>query len=125
MAQNRVEKIAERFAVDLPKDYKVRSGDFLSIRPRHVMTHDNSAAVIPKFRSMGAEKVLDHTQPVFALDHDVQNKSPENLAKYISILYENLPLGQKMGMVGRKVVENKFSLKRTVNETFKVYKSIS
>jgi homoaconitate hydratase len=49
------------------------------------MTHDNTAAVIPKFQSMGAKRVSDPGQPVFALDHDIQNTSPENLAKYAKI----------------------------------------
>lgn len=82
MPQNLIEKIAQRFAVVLPDGQTVRAGDFLSMRPAHVMTHDNTAAVIPKFKSMGATKMADSNQPVFALDHDIQNKSPENLAKY-------------------------------------------
>ena len=85
MGQNRIEKIAQRFAEGLPADQAVHAGDFVSIRPFHVMTHDNSGAVIPKFRSIGASRVHDPRQPVFALDHDVQNESPENLAKYAAI----------------------------------------
>ncbi len=82
MGQSFVEKIAQRFAVDLPKEHVVRSGDYLTMRPAHVMTHDNTAAVIPKFTSMGAGQMADPAQPVFTLDHDIQNRSPENLAKY-------------------------------------------
>ena len=85
MPQTLVEKIAQRFAVGLPAGQTVRAGDFLSIRPAHCMTHDNTDAVIPKFKSIGAKKVHDPRQPVFALDHDIQNKSPENLAKYAKI----------------------------------------
>ncbi len=85
MPQNLIEKIAQRFAVGLAEDHTVQSGDFISVRPAHVMTHDNTAAVIPKFESMGAKRVFDSVQPVFALDHDIQNKSPENLAKYARI----------------------------------------
>ncbi|EKM78684.1 hypothetical protein AGABI1DRAFT_59676 [Agaricus bisporus var. burnettii JB137-S8] len=55
------------------------------IRPEHVMTHDNTGPVISKFKSIGASKVHNPQQPVFTLDHDVQNKSPKNLAKYASI----------------------------------------
>jgi homoaconitate hydratase len=82
MPQNLIEKIAERFAVDWRAGRRVRASDFLSIRPAHVMTHDNTAAVIPKFESMGANRIFDSRQPVFALDHDIQNTSPENLEKY-------------------------------------------
>jgi homoaconitate hydratase len=85
MSQTLVEKIAQRYAVGLPAGHEVRSGDFLSIRPAHCMTHDNTGAVIPKFNSIGAKKVHDPRQPVFCLDHDIQNKSPENLATYARI----------------------------------------
>jgi len=49
------------------------------------MTHDNTAAVISKFKSIGAARIFDRSQPVFALDHDIQNTSETNLAKYKSI----------------------------------------
>ena len=80
-----VEKIAARHADGLAPETQVRSGDFISIRPRHVMTHDNTGAVIPKFKQIGATAIADPTQPVFAIDHDIQNTSPENLAKYAKI----------------------------------------
>jgi homoaconitate hydratase len=85
MPQTLIEKIAQRFAFGLPAGQTVRAGDFLSIRPAHCMTHDNTDAVIPKFKSIGAKKVHDPRQPVFALDHDIQNKLAENLAKYAKI----------------------------------------
>jgi len=85
VAQTLVEKIAQQHAVGLPPGYEVHAGDFLSVRPAHCMTHDNTAAVIPKFQSIGAKKVHDPSQPVFALDHDIQNRSPENLAAYAKI----------------------------------------
>ena len=59
MPQTLVEKIAQRFAVGLADGQTVAAGDFLSIRPAHVMTHDNTAAVIPKFESMGATTMAD------------------------------------------------------------------
>ena len=80
-----VEKIAARHADGLAPGTVVRSGDFVSIRPRHVMTHDNTGAVIPKFKQIGATSIADPAQPVFAIDHDIQNTSPENLAKYAKI----------------------------------------
>jgi homoaconitate hydratase len=80
-----VEKIAARHADGLAPGTVVRSGDFISIRPRHVMTHDNTGAVIPKFKQIGATGIADPAQPVFAIDHDIQNTSPENLAKYAKI----------------------------------------
>jgi len=116
MAQTSIEKIAQRYAVGLSDGEEVRAGDFLRIRPKHVMTHDNTGAVIPKFQSIFEDRtggtpvppekrtgetpvppekktgetpvpprVADPKQPVFAMDHDVQNTSPENLGKYAKI----------------------------------------
>jgi len=83
--QNLIEKIAQKYAVGLDEGQKVHSGDFISISPAHVMTHDNSGAVINKFKSIGASSIENPRQVVFTLDHDIQNKSEENLAKYNKI----------------------------------------
>jgi homoaconitate hydratase len=80
-----VEKIAARHADGLAPGTQVRSGDFVSIGPRHVMTHDNTGAVIPKFKQIGATSIADPAQPVFAIDHDIQNVTPKNLEKYANI----------------------------------------
>jgi homoaconitate hydratase len=80
-----VEKIAARHADGLASGTIVRAGDFISIRPRHVMTHDNTGAVIPKFKQIGATAIADPAQPVFAIDHDIQNVTPKNLEKYAKI----------------------------------------
>ncbi|MFH1373556.1 MAG: homoaconitase [bacterium] len=83
--QNLVEKIAQRHAVGLHEGHVVHSGDYISIRPAHVMTHDNTGAVMPKFRSIGATKMANPRQPVFALDHNVQDTGETNMAKYARI----------------------------------------
>jgi homoaconitate hydratase len=83
--QTLVEKLAQRYTEGLAPGQAVRSGDFVMIRPKHVMTHDNTGAVIPKFRQIGATKIFDPRQPVFAIDHDIQNTTPENLGKYAKI----------------------------------------
>src|SRR3977135_1385912 len=80
-----VEKIAARHADGLPAGTVVRAGHFVLIRPRHVMTHDNTGAVIPKFKQIGATEIADPRQPVFAIDHDIQNVTPKNLEKYAKI----------------------------------------
>lgn len=85
MPQNIVEKIAQRFAVGLESGQIVRAGDYISIQPAHVMTHDNTGAVIPKFKSIGASKISNPRQVVFTLDHNVQDTSEGNLAKYRKI----------------------------------------
>jgi homoaconitate hydratase len=83
-----VEKIATAHAVGLEDGAVARSGDFIEIRPKHVMTHDNTSAVMGKFKSIFGDatpRVHDPAQPVFAIDHDIQNTSPENLGKYAKI----------------------------------------
>jgi homoaconitate hydratase len=85
MPQTITEKIVQEHAVDLPAGHEVRTGDMVTIRPRHVMTHDNTSAVLAKFRTIGADRVAQPSQPVFALDHNVQDTSDGNLAKYAAI----------------------------------------
>ena len=84
MPQTIVEKIAQAHMTDGPKR-PLRAGDFLSVRPFHVLTHDNTSAVMSKFKAIGAKKVHDPRQLVFALDHDIQNHDEANLRKYRSI----------------------------------------
>ena len=84
MAQTIVEKIAQTHLAEGPKR-PLRVGDFVSIRPFHVMTHDNTSAVMSKFKAIGAKKICDPKQLVFALDHDIQNQDEANLKKYRSI----------------------------------------
>src|SRR5262252_352026 len=81
MPQTVVEKIAQSHLADGP-NRPLRAGDFLSIRPFHVMTHDNTSAVMTKFKGIGAKKIQDPRQLVFALDHDIQNHEESNLKKY-------------------------------------------
>lgn len=85
MAQTLVEKIAQRYSVAPQAGREVHSGDYISIRPAHVMTHDNTGAVIPKFRTIGARRMADPRQPVFALDHNVQDTGEKNMQKYAKI----------------------------------------
>ena len=84
MPQTIVEKIAQTHLAEGPKR-PLRTGDFLSIRPHHVMTHDNTSAVMSKFKGIGAKKINDPKQLVFALDHDIQNKDEANQKKYRAI----------------------------------------
>ncbi len=55
------EKIAQKFAFGLDAKHEVHAGDYLSIKPAYVMTHDNTGAVIPKFKSIGATKLFNPT----------------------------------------------------------------
>ena len=56
MGQTIVEKIAQTHMAEGPSR-PLRAGDFLSIRPYHVMTHDNTSAVMKKFKAIGAKKI--------------------------------------------------------------------
>lgn len=82
MGQTLVEKIVQKYSVGLKENQIVHSGDYVTIKPAYVMTHDNTGAVIPKFNSIGADKLANSKQIVITLDHDIQNKSEKNLNKY-------------------------------------------
>jgi homoaconitate hydratase len=84
MPQTIVEKIAQTHMAEGPSR-PLRAGDFLSIRPHRVMTHDNTSAVMSKFKGIGANKIHDPQQLVFALDHDIQNQDESNQKKYRAI----------------------------------------
>jgi homoaconitate hydratase len=84
MQQTIVEKIAQSHMTEGPAR-PLRAGDFLSIRPFHVMTHDNTAAVMKKFKGIGATSIHNPQQPVFTADHDIQNTEESNLEKYRSM----------------------------------------
>ena len=62
-----------------------RVGSYVDLRPRRILTHDNSHAVIRKFERLGATRIHDPGTPVIALDHDVQNRSERNVATYREI----------------------------------------
>ena len=84
MGQTIVEKIAQKHMTEGPSR-PLRTGDFLSIRPHRCMTHDNTSAVMSKFKGIGAKKAKDPQQLMFALDHDIQNQDEANLKKYRAI----------------------------------------
>ncbi|PIW69512.1 MAG: homoaconitase [Ignavibacteriales bacterium CG12_big_fil_rev_8_21_14_0_65_30_8] len=84
MTQTLTEKIVQKFAVENDVS-PIHSGDFIYIQPAYVMTHDNTGAIIPKFNSIGAKKLFNPDQVVITLDHNVQDKSETNLAKYKKI----------------------------------------
>ncbi len=103
MSQTLIEKIAQAFAVGLATGQVVHSGDFVSIRPAHVMTHDNTGAVMGKFKAIGATRMADPRQPVFTLDHNVQDKSRANLEKYARIEQFAADLGVDFYPAGRGI----------------------
>lgn len=46
--QTIIEKVIQNYAVGLPEGKAVQAGDYVMIRPEHVMTHDNTGPVISK-----------------------------------------------------------------------------
>jgi homoaconitate hydratase len=103
MSQTLIEKIAQKFAVGLDPDHEVHAGDYLSIKPAYVMTHDNTGAVIPKFKSIGATKLFNPRQVVHTLDHNVQDKSEKNLEKYRKIEEFSKLMGADFYPAGRGI----------------------
>ena len=80
-----VEAVVARHACGPPLPRPPRPGDVVWLRPAKLLTHDNTSAVLARFRSMGATRVADPSRCVVVLDHDIQNKSAANLAKYAAI----------------------------------------
>lgn len=103
MSQTLVEKIAQKFAVGLDPKHEVHAGDYLMIQPAYVMTHDNTGAVIPKFKSIGAKKLFNPRQVVHTLDHDIQNKTEKNLEKYKKIEEFSKSMGVDFYPAGRGI----------------------
>jgi hypothetical protein len=46
--QTIIEKVVQKYAVGLPDGKIVKAGDYVMIRPEHVMTHDNTGPVVSK-----------------------------------------------------------------------------
>lgn len=46
--QTIIEKVVQKYAVELPEGKTVKAGDYVMIRPEHVMTHDNTGPVVSK-----------------------------------------------------------------------------
>ncbi|KPM44278.1 Homoaconitase, mitochondrial [Neonectria ditissima] len=76
--------IVQRYAVDT-KGKLVRSGDYISLEPERSMSHDNSHAIITKFKALGATQVKRPKHIVFTIDHNVQDTSQANLNRYSQI----------------------------------------
>src|SRR5262245_53358223 len=85
MPRTFVEAVVEKHACGAPLKRPPRAGDVVWLRPERLMTHDNTSAVLKRFRSMGGLRVAEPEQCVIVLDHDVQNRTPANLAKYAAI----------------------------------------
>ena len=83
--QTLTEKIVQRYSVGLGENQYVKAGDYVSLSPAYVMTHDDSWPTALKFMGFGGTKIHNSEQVVMTLDHDVQNKSESNLKKYKQI----------------------------------------
>ena len=103
MPQNIVEKIVQKFAVGLDEGFVVQSGNYVTIQPAYVMTHDNTGAVMNKFKAIGAKKFYKPRQVVFTLDHNIQDKSEKNLAKYRKIEEFAKEMGNDFYPAGRGI----------------------
>ena len=103
MNQTLIEKIAQKYAVGLVPSQIVHSGNYIMIQPAYVMTHDNTGAVIPKFKSIGAQKLANPRQVVHTLDHNVQDKSEKNLEKYRKIEAFSKEMGADFYPAGRGI----------------------
>eukprot|EP01147_Barroeca_monosierra_P002286 gene2286-5280_t len=84
--QNLVEKIVQKHLAENSSSDPVFSGDFVSVSPAYVMTHDNTAAVMQKYHDLHVKKLHNPSQAVFTLDHNFRLVHTEkNMKKYRSI----------------------------------------
>ena len=60
-------------------------GTILNIKPDHVLTHDNSAAIFSTFSKMGGKNFADVSQPVIVLDHIVPAASEKTAINHQTI----------------------------------------
>jgi len=59
--QTLIEKVVQKYAVGLPQGRAVKAGDYVMIRPEHVMTHDNTGPVISKYAYFDLQILLEFT----------------------------------------------------------------
>ena len=102
-AQTLTEKIVQNYAIGVPATKELHSGDYVTIKPSHCMSHDNSWPVALKFMGLGAKEIHDNRQVVMTLDHDVQNKSEKNLQKYENIQNFAKKMGTDFYPAGRGI----------------------
>jgi homoaconitate hydratase len=60
--QTLVEKIAQKYAVGLAPGKKIKAGDYITLKPQHCMSHDNTWPIATKYASLGASKIHDNRQ---------------------------------------------------------------
>lgn len=70
--------IAQKILAKKSGRESVEVGEIVEVRPDHVLSHDNTAAISKKFAQIPIERVLDPEQPVIILDHTV----PPSTAAY-------------------------------------------
>lgn len=55
--QTVIEKVVQKYAVGLPNGKVVKAGDYVMIKPQHVMTHDNTGPVISKYVALAFSSI--------------------------------------------------------------------
>jgi len=63
----------------------VRAGDIVTVSPDYILSHDNSAAIIKKFRKFGVNKVRNPEKIVIVLDHVVPASSEKHAQNHKEI----------------------------------------
>ena len=64
---------------------KPEEGSIVFVEPHRILTHDNSAAIYEKFKSMGAKKVWNPDKIFIALDHAVPPPDEKKAANHTVI----------------------------------------
>ncbi|KAM0276554.1 hypothetical protein ACHAQH_006655 [Verticillium albo-atrum] len=105
------EKIVQCHSLGLAPGKKVKSGDYVTLKPAQCMTHDNSFPVMTNFMSIGATEIKDNKQVVMTLYHDT---SPRLMASVSLAQAMALAFGAGHGIGHQVMVEEGFAWPGTI-----------
>jgi homoaconitate hydratase len=85
--QTVIEKVVQKYAVGLPEGKVVKAGDYVMIKPEHVMTHDNTGPVISKcaFSTILCTQGLVDFGTITDLSRLVQSKFTIQLSPFLHL----------------------------------------
>lgn len=99
--QTIIEKVVQKYAVDLPDGKVVKAGDYVMIRPEHVMTHDNTGPVISKYVSPSSRPPL-----LLTLHLSIPGSSPSALQRSQTLSNLSSPSTMMSRTNPRKTLQN-------------------
>lgn len=74
--------ITEKILMKYSGRTSVKPGDIVIIEPSRIMSHDNSAFIIKKFKKTGVKRVWNKDKIVIIFDHTVPASNPEHIKNH-------------------------------------------